>query len=86
MVHADLAARNILLTIDRRAKIADFGLSRRMYNYDRCVKAGEELSPWRWMAPESLKYFRFTEKSDVWSFGVLLWEIYSLGNQKPKLY
>lgn len=79
VVHADLASRNVLLTSDKTAKISDFGLSRRLYNYTQYVKKQEEPLPWRWMAPESLRRMEFTEKSDVWSFGITLWEIYSFG-------
>lgn len=79
VVHADLATRNVLLTSEKQAKISDFGLSRRLYNYSVYAKKQHEPLPWRWMAPESLRRLEFTEKTDVWAFGITLWEIYSLG-------
>lgn len=80
VVHADLATRNVLLTVDKIAKISDFGLSRKLYNYSPYVKQHRQALPWRWMAPESLCRMEFNDKSDVWAFGVTLWEIYSKGN------
>jgi len=82
VVHADLASRNVLLTLDKEAKICDFGLSRRLYDYSNYVKQNQEPLPWRWMPPEALKFLQFNEKSDVWAYGVTLWEMYSLG-EKP---
>ncbi|XP_072750560.1 proto-oncogene tyrosine-protein kinase ROS-like [Anoplolepis gracilipes] len=85
-VHRDLACRNCLISAGNRrnriVKIGDFGLARDIYRDDYYrVKKGEGLLPVRWMAPESLVYGIFTSQSDVWAFGVLMWEITSLGAQ-----
>ncbi|CAG5867101.1 tyrosine-protein kinase SYK isoform 1-T2 [Menidia menidia] len=82
-VHRDLAARNVLLVTQHYAKISDFGLSKAVAEEHNYYKAkGHGKWPVKWYAPECINYFKFSCKSDVWSFGVLMWEAYSYG-QKP---
>ncbi|XP_061118910.1 tyrosine-protein kinase SYK isoform X1 [Conger conger] len=79
-VHRDLAARNVLLVTQHYAKISDFGLSKALTEEENYYKAkGHGKWPVKWYAPECMNYFKFSCKSDVWSFGVLMWEAYSLG-------
>ncbi|KAG1970986.1 tyrosine-protein kinase SYK isoform X2 [Pimephales promelas] len=82
-VHRDLAARNVLLVTQHYAKISDFGLSKALTEDQNYYKAkGHGKWPLKWYAPECMNFLRFSSKSDVWSFGVLMWEAYSYG-QKP---
>ncbi|XP_050639381.1 tyrosine-protein kinase ABL2 isoform X7 [Macaca thibetana thibetana] len=77
-IHRDLAARNCLVGENHVVKVADFGLSRLMTGDTYTAHAGAKF-PIKWTAPESLAYNTFSIKSDVWAFGVLLWEIATYG-------
>ncbi|KAL5288793.1 htl family protein [Megaselia abdita] len=83
-IHRDLAARNVLVCDDYIIKIADFGLARDIQDTDYYRKNTNGRLPIKWMAPESLQEKFYDTKSDVWSYGVLLWEIYSYGEQPYK--
>uniref|UniRef100_A0A8C2TBE2 Tyrosine-protein kinase n=1 Tax=Coturnix japonica TaxID=93934 RepID=A0A8C2TBE2_COTJA len=82
-VHRDLAARNVLLVTQHYAKISDFGLSKALSADESYYKAQSHGKwPVKWYAPECMNFYKFSSKSDVWSFGVLMWEAFSYG-QKP---
>ncbi|XP_071771171.1 NT-3 growth factor receptor [Centroberyx gerrardi] len=80
-VHRDLATRNCLVGNGLLVKIGDFGMSRDIYSTDYYRVGGHTMLPIRWMPPESIMYRKFTTESDVWSFGVILWEIFTYGKQ-----
>lgn len=81
IVHRDLACRNVLIGEGKIVKVSDFGMSR-MVKVDNpvYVKTSHGNLPRKWMAIESLQDYEFTTASDVWSFGIVLWEIATLGN------
>ncbi|KAG8180786.1 hypothetical protein JTE90_012965 [Oedothorax gibbosus] len=80
-VHRDLAARNCMVAEDLTVKIGDFGMTRDIYETDYYRKGGKGLLPVRWMSPESLKDGIFDSQTDVWSYGVVLWEMATLASQ-----
>ncbi|XP_023656564.2 cytoplasmic tyrosine-protein kinase BMX isoform X2 [Paramormyrops kingsleyae] len=79
-IHRDLAARNCLVHKNLTVKVSDFGMARYVMDDQYTSSAGTTF-PVRWSAPEVLSYTRFSSKSDVWAFGVLMWEVYTLGKQ-----
>lgn len=84
VVHRDLAARNCLVGEALTIKISDFGMSRPLYSTDYYrLGEGRALLPIRWMAWESILHGRFSTKSDVWAFGVTMWEILTLARRQP---
>ncbi|XP_035386712.1 tyrosine-protein kinase Fes/Fps isoform X2 [Electrophorus electricus] len=78
-IHRDLAARNCLVAEQSVVKISDFGMSRQEQDGVYSATGGMKQIPVKWTAPEALNYGRYTSESDVWSFGVLLWETFSRG-------
>ncbi|XP_029467551.1 discoidin domain-containing receptor 2-like [Rhinatrema bivittatum] len=82
-VHRDLATRNCLVGNNFTIKIADFGMSRNLYSGDYYRIQGRAVLPIRWMAWESILLGKFTTASDVWAFGVTLWEMFTLCKEQP---
>ena len=80
-VHCDLACRNCLIDSLQIVKIGDFGMSRNLYSKDYYRVKGTNALPIRWMSPEVLIYGKFTVEGDVWSFGVVMWEVFSYAIQ-----
>ncbi len=75
IVHRDLAARNILLTENKDPKVADFGLARITQDTDDPQHTKSDVGPVKWMSPESIRDREYSSKSDVWSFGCIVYEI-----------
>ena len=80
-VHRDLATRNCLVGGELIVKIADFGMSQDIYSTDYYRVGDHAMLPVRWMPPEAIIYGKFTVESDVWSFGVVMWEVFTYAMQ-----
>ncbi|XP_053164904.1 cytoplasmic tyrosine-protein kinase BMX [Hemicordylus capensis] len=84
-IHRDLAARNCLVDADLTIKVSDFGMTRYVLD-DLYVSSLGTKFPVKWAAPEVFHYAKFSSKSDVWAFGILMWEVFTLGKQPYNLY
>ncbi|XP_045146719.1 cytoplasmic tyrosine-protein kinase BMX isoform X3 [Echinops telfairi] len=84
-IHRDLAARNCLVDSDLSVKVSDFGMTRYVLD-DQYVSSVGTKFPVKWSAPEVFHYFKYSSKSDVWAFGILMWEVFTLGKQPYDLY
>lgn len=79
VLHGDLAARNLLLADGNVIKISDFGLSRDMYKKEIYTKQGDDLLPIKWMSVEAIRDRMFSTESDIWAYGIVMWELFSMG-------
>eukprot|EP00051_Salpingoeca_urceolata_P007277 m.96263 g.96263 ORF g.96263 m.96263 type:complete len:2337 (-) comp15183_c0_seq1:284-7294(-) len=86
IIHRDLAARNVLVSSKgyHCVKLADFGMSRLLHGSDAYRKLSDTVVPVKWLSPESIQEGVYTKKSDVWSFGVLMWEMTAMGEEPFK--
>ncbi|NWH59566.1 BMX kinase, partial [Geococcyx californianus] len=84
-IHRDLAARNCLVDSNLTVKVSDFGMTRYVLD-DLYISSLGTKFPVKWSAPEVFHYTKFSSKSDVWAFGVLMWEVFTLGKQPYELY
>jgi len=85
IIHRDLAARNVLLTENLIPKISDFGYSRLVQGSESGSKTSSNVGPLKWMAPESIANQIYNEMTDVWSFGVTIWEMLTAIDPYPEL-
>ncbi|NXP15121.1 BMX kinase, partial [Thinocorus orbignyianus] len=84
-IHRDLAARNCLVDSNLTVKVSDFGMTRYVLD-DLYISSLGSKFPVKWSAPEVFHYTKFSSKSDVWAFGILMWEVFTLGKQPYELY
>ncbi|XP_028941525.1 cytoplasmic tyrosine-protein kinase BMX, partial [Antrostomus carolinensis] len=84
-IHRDLAAKNCLVDSNLIVKVSDFGMTRYVLD-DLYISSLGTKFPVKWSAPEVFRYTKFSSKSDVWAFGILMWEVFTLGKQPYELY